>query len=49
MIGGVTTQDIHDFLTAWFAGSPAADFDRNGSVGPADILTFLAAWMAGCH
>ncbi|HMN40288.1 MAG TPA: immunoglobulin domain-containing protein, partial [Phycisphaerales bacterium] len=45
-------QDIFDFLNAWFAGDPAANF--NGSTGfppdleIQDIFDFLNAWFAGC-
>jgi hypothetical protein len=45
--GGVTVQDIFDFLNAWFAGNPAADFNGNG-LSVQDIFDFLNAWFAGC-
>ncbi len=46
--GTVTVQDIFDFLTAWFAAAPLADFNGVGGVGVQDIFDFLEAWFAGC-
>jgi Lamin Tail Domain len=48
--GGLTVQDIFDFLNAWFAGDIAADFTGNGAGAPAiqSIFDFLNAWFAGC-
>ena len=46
--GGVTVQDIFDFLAAWFTGSPLADFNGLGGVTVQDIFDFLAAWFTGC-
>ncbi|HMN40444.1 MAG TPA: GC-type dockerin domain-anchored protein [Phycisphaerales bacterium] len=45
--GGLEVQDIFDFLNAWFAGDPAADFN-GGGLGVSDIFDFLNAWFAGC-
>lgn len=45
---GLTVQDIFDFLSAWFAGQPAADFDNSGTLTVQDIFAFLGAWFAGC-
>lgn len=47
-IGGVVVTDIFSFLSAWFAGNPAADYSDNGTVDVADIFSFLSAWFAGC-
>ena len=44
----LTVADIFDFLAAWFASSPNADFNRNGAINVNDIFDFLAAWFAGC-
>lgn len=47
--GSRTVQDVFDFLAAWFAGLPSADF--NGSGPPPtvqDIFDFLGAWFGGC-
>lgn len=48
-IGGVTVQDIFDFLVTYFAGDPRADFDESGAVGVQDIFDFLVAYFAGCN
>ncbi len=46
--GGLSVQDIFDFLAAWFAGSAAADFDGMNGIQVGDIFAFLSAWFAGC-
>lgn len=46
--GGVTVQDIFDFLFAWFGLDPAADVNATGGVTLQDLLDFLAHWFAGC-
>ncbi len=53
-VGGVTVQDIFDFLTAWLAGCPntppdpcPADFNGVNGVTVQDIFDFLTAWLAG--
>ncbi len=48
--GGITVNDIFDFLSDWFAGSRYANTGGNG--GPAslavqNIFDFLSAWFAG--
>jgi hypothetical protein len=48
--GGVSVQDIFDFLADWFAGSPYANTGGNGSatsLSVQNIFDFLAAWFAG--
>lgn len=47
-VGGVTVQDIFDFLIAYFAGLPAADVNRAGGVTVQDIFDFLVSYFAGC-
>jgi hypothetical protein len=47
-IGGLTVQDIFDFLTAWFAGDTHADFNHVNGLEVQDIFAFLGAWFAGC-
>jgi hypothetical protein len=47
-VGGLTVQDIFDFLNAWFAGLPSADFNHVGGLTVQDIFDFLNAWFAGC-
>lgn len=46
--GGVTVQDIFDFLTAFFANDPAADINGEGGVSVQDIFDFVGAFFAGC-
>ncbi len=46
--GGLTVQDIFDFLAAYFAGLPAADFNGAGGLTVQDIFDYLAAYFAGC-
>jgi low density lipoprotein receptor-related protein 5/6 len=47
--GGLSVQDIFDFLGAWFAGDPRADFNHVGGLSVQDIFDFLGAWFAGCQ
>ncbi len=47
--GGVTQQDIFDYLNAWLAGDASADFNGHYGVTVQDIFDFLTAWLAGCH
>ena len=47
-VGGVTVQDIFDFLGAWFAALPAADFNHVNGITVQDIFDYLSAWFAGC-
>jgi hypothetical protein len=46
--GGLTVNDIFDYLNAWFAGSASADFNGTGGVTVQDIFAFLNAWFTGC-
>ena len=47
-VAGVTVQDIFDFLTDWFSGNAAADFNLSGGAPTVqDIFDFLAAWFEG--
>jgi hypothetical protein len=47
-VGGVTVQDIFDFLNAWFAVDPRADFNGTGGITAQDIFDYLNAWFAAC-
>lgn len=49
-IGGVTVQDIFDFLSAWFGANPIANITSNGSGAPTvqSIFDFLTVWFTGC-
>lgn len=46
--GGVSLQDLFDFLAAWFASTASADANGSGGVTLQDLFDFLAAWFAGC-
>lgn len=45
--GGVTVDDLFDFLAAYFAGNPRADIN-GGGLGVQDIFDYLAAYFSGC-
>lgn len=45
--GTPEVADIFTFLTAWFAGDPAA-YQFGGTPGVPAIFAFLTAWFAGC-
>jgi hypothetical protein len=48
--GGITVNDIFDFLADWFAGSPYANVGGNGAPAPLvvqNIFDFLNDWFAG--
>ncbi|MCC6321745.1 MAG: VCBS repeat-containing protein [Phycisphaerales bacterium] len=47
-VGGVSVQDIFDFLAAYFAGDLDADFNRSGSVTVQDIFDFLSGYFGPC-
>jgi hypothetical protein len=47
-VGGVTVQDIFDFLAAYFTQNPSADVNHVGGITVQDIFDFLAAYFAGC-
>lgn len=46
-VGGVSVEDVFDFLQAWFGNDPRADLNGDG-LGVQDIFLFLEAWFAGC-
>ncbi len=48
-VGGVTVQDIFDFLNDYFLSLPSADFNGMGGVTVQDIFDFLAAYFTGCN
>lgn len=47
--GGLSVQDIFDFLAAYFSNDPHADFNSTGGISVQDIFDFLAAYFAGCE
>lgn len=46
--GGLSVQDVFDFLTAYFANDPAADINAGGSVSVQDVFDFLERYFGGC-
>jgi hypothetical protein len=47
-VGGVSVQDIFDFLGAYFSNDARADINGVGGVTVQDIFDFLAAYFTGC-
>jgi hypothetical protein len=47
-VGGLSVQDIFDFLSAWFAADPRANFNGVNGITVQDIFDFLGAWFGGC-
>jgi hypothetical protein len=45
--GTIGVDDIFDFLNAWLASQPGADFN-GGGLSVQDIFDFINAWLAGC-
>jgi hypothetical protein len=43
----INSQDIFDFLNAWFSNDSASDLNGDG-VSVQDIFDFLNAWLGGC-
>jgi subtilisin-like proprotein convertase family protein len=46
--GGVTVQDIFDFLAGYFTQNPQANINGVGGVTVQDIFDYLATYFAGC-
>lgn len=47
-VGGITVQDIFDFLNAYFNNDPFADYNGAGGITVQDIFDFLNGYFAGC-
>ncbi len=47
-IGGVSIQDVFDFLAAYFAAAPPADVNGVGGVTVQDVFDFLGLYFVGC-
>ena len=47
-VGGITVQDMFDFLGAYFANLPGADINGVGGVTIQDIFDYLALYFTGC-
>lgn len=46
--GGVSTQDVFDFLAGYFTRSPQADINGVGGHSLQDIFDYLALYFTGC-
>jgi hypothetical protein len=46
-VGGVSVQDVFDFLAAYFAGDPRADVN-GGGLSVQDVFDFLGVYFVGC-
>lgn len=46
--GGVSVQDIFDFLSAYFGGGSGGDHDLSGSATVQDIFDYLGDYFTGC-
>jgi probable HAF family extracellular repeat protein len=46
--GGVDSDDVIAFFTAWDASLPLADVSRDGGVDSDDVILFFSHWDAGC-
>lgn len=46
-VGGLTVQDILDFLNAYFNADLGADYNGSGTLTTEDIFGFLAAYLSG--
>jgi hypothetical protein len=44
----VSSQDIFDFLNAWFRGDARTDYDHSGTLSQLDIFAFIGVWFGGC-
>lgn len=46
--GGLSVQDVFDFLGAYFGQLPMGDFNRSSTLTVQDVFDFLSAFFAGC-
>ena len=44
----VDSQDLFDYLAAFFSADPRADLNQDGQVNSADVLDFIVDFFAGC-
>ncbi|MFN7021004.1 MAG: GC-type dockerin domain-anchored protein [Phycisphaerales bacterium] len=47
-MGGVTLQDVFDYLGAWFVSSPMAEIDGFAGITLQDLFDYLGLWFTGC-
>jgi hypothetical protein len=46
--GGISVQDLFDYLAGWFASDSRADYNHDGSATVSDIFSFIGSWFTGC-
>lgn len=46
--GGISVQNVFDFLGAFFANDPQADINDAGGVSVQDVFDFLGFFFEGC-
>jgi hypothetical protein len=46
--GALSSQDFFDFLNAFFAFDPRADFNHDAAINSQDFFDLLNAFFAGC-
>ncbi len=46
--GGITVQDLFDFMAAYFAGDLRADINRSATITVQDLFDFLGLYFQGC-
>lgn len=46
--GALGSQDIFDFLAAWYARNETGDFNHDGQTSIQDLFDFLERFMGGC-
>jgi glucose/arabinose dehydrogenase len=44
----LSSQDIFDFINAWFAGDARTDVDQSGTLNQLDIFAYIGMWFTGC-
>ncbi|MGE3107896.1 MAG: GC-type dockerin domain-anchored protein [Phycisphaerales bacterium] len=47
--GIANSQDLFDFLSAFFASAPAADFNHDGFINSQDYFDFLVCFLSVCR
>jgi beta-glucanase (GH16 family) len=47
-VGGLSVQDIFDYIASYFANDPRADFNTIGGISVQDLFDFLAFYFDGC-
>lgn len=47
-VGGLSVQDLFDFLADYFDDQPRADFNQDRTVSVQDVFDYLRAYFVGC-